>query len=405
MDHKREADPARGDSEAEIYEEQPINAQEVVQICKAVLLLLSSPSQATASCTKKCLEDALVSHGFDWLPSLVTTLTLAGSNTIKINHIQTITNLLALACVSWLDVCQEQLLQLEALGVVVGIIQNHIRDINHKGTERLSLMSTPVYSVGGQACCTDGQTWEGCDAVLFCALWAFFRMIQCSGWVKRVRETITQNLVDNLAWDDTEEGEILYMLWTVAGDREKSAGVRWCGVCCLACFGIYGFPSIVGKDMKSAIDDSSSADVIFVMGDGSRLFAHGAILAAQCESMLPAKLQSTVSVISVASDFKSFGNLNGGENEKVSDPVSSIPVEVQVSPRLSRGALKALLDFVYTGIVYIPLDLVAEMKILAKRCHLERLTILLQGKGPVWGQAPAPCDLSLTLDSKGYPLS
>ncbi|CAM6086818.1 unnamed protein product [Calypogeia fissa] len=85
VDYKPEADLAQADAETKLQEEQPITAQEMVQICKAVLLLLSSRSQAIALCTKKSLEDALVSHGLDWLLALTVTVLRLGKNNTR-NH-------------------------------------------------------------------------------------------------------------------------------------------------------------------------------------------------------------------------------------------------------------------------------------------------------------------------------
>jgi hypothetical protein len=386
----------------------------MVQICKAVLLWISSASPAAASCARSCLEDALVTYGLDWLPSLVTTLTLAGSKTIKIEHVQTMTNLLAVACVSWLDSCQEQLMRLKATEVVLEILKERIDDVDQKTTEKLSLMNASVHPVGVKACCLDGQTWEGQDAVLFCALWAYSRLLQSSEWAKEVRETLTVHMLDNLAWDDIDKGEIVHMLWTVAGDKQKSAGVRWFGAWCLTSFGIYGSPTVVGDDMKRAMGASSSADLVFILGDGSRLFAHEVILIGRCKSLLPATIQSQLYASSDASHRESSGQNNGnmvrrhldGDTFQGSDCLGRLGVvEVQVSPRVTRSSLEALLKFVYTGVVYISLQLMAEVKLLAKRCHLEPLMSLLQGRSPAWGQPPPAYDLCLTLQSEGYPVS
>ncbi|OAE29979.1 hypothetical protein AXG93_669s1280 [Marchantia polymorpha subsp. ruderalis] len=399
MEHKQE-----GGTVFHVKDE-PVNSLEVVQICKAVLLLLSSPSQVISSQMRMCLETTLTSHGLDWLPTLVKTTALGVSKTVKLHHVQSMTNLLAVACVSWVEVCRDQLLKLEILRVILGIIQGQTDSVDQGKMERLSAMRD---SFATKACCVDSESWEGNDCVLFTALWALPKLLQGSDWAKKIRESMSEEIVDTANWSKFEDGDFVHMLSKLAGDRTRAEGVRWWSACSLSCFGVYGFPSKVGQDVKMSFDDPLLADVIFVLGDGSRLAAHGVVLASRCETLLPAELQ-----VKVCENLGTAGSRGDSDSHHLremegADLVSelrSTPAEIHVSPRLSSKVLKIILEYVYAGIVCIPYALVADTKLVAKRCRLEPLTSLLQGKSPIWGKPSAPFDLSPALGIKGHSLA
>ncbi|KAL3680649.1 hypothetical protein R1sor_023605 [Riccia sorocarpa] len=388
------------DHDGRSLEEQPFNAAEVVQISKAVLLLLCSPSPAVSSRTKVCLEEALSSHGRDWLPSLAKTTVLGLSRTVNIDQLQLLTNLLAVACLSWEEECRDELLKFGVLEAVLGIIQGQTETVDESKTGRLSAMAASVHSVGSRACCFDAISWEGNDSVLFAALWALPKLLQGSGWVKKMRDSMSSEVVEKYSKSDC--GDFVYMLWKIAGDESRAAGVRWWSSCSLAAFGIFGFPGKVGQDFKRSLDDPSLADIMFVFSDGTRLPAHGIILSVRCQTLLPANVGVSSKTLHESSSQDSESQHSKGlDVDQSGSGFSSVPSEVHVSPRLTPSVIKILLEFIYVGVVYIPSALLAEIKVVAKRCRLEPLVGLLQGKSPVWGQRSAACDLEPALGEKG----
>ncbi|KAL2621533.1 hypothetical protein R1flu_001738 [Riccia fluitans] len=389
------------DHDGSFLEEQACSAAEVVQNSKAVLLLLCSPSPAVSARTKVYLEDALSSYGWDWLPSLAKTTALGVSRT---DQLQLLTNLLAVACLSWIEDCRDELLKFGVLESVLGIVRGQTETMDQVKTERLSAMGASVHSVGSRACCFDAISWGGNDSVLFAALWALPKLLQCSGWVKKIRESVSDEILEK--YNESEGGDFVYIMWKLAGDRSRAAGVRWWSVCSLACFGIFGFPSNMGRDLKRSLDESSLADLIFILNDGTRLPAHGIVLSVRCESLVPAKVGGSSRRLHESSpQYSESQQTEGLDAEQSDSALTSIPSEVHVSPRLTYRVFSTLLDYIYAGIVCIPSALVAEIKVVAKRCRLEPLVSLLQGRSPAWGQRSAPCDLEPALGEKGDSLA
>ncbi|CAM6023862.1 unnamed protein product [Sphagnum balticum] len=370
-----------------IMDEEQMTGQELLQLCRAVFLLLSSPSQGLSACSRLCLKTALELHGNDWLPLLVDSLALGhlAPSLVRPDNLQTAMNLFALASFAWLPACQELLLQGNVLEVVMAVICIHAPSAIATKQERLSSAKWSVsharVGIAAKTCCQEiTEDWEGDDAVLFASLCAFAKLASGSKWVNALTVSLKQGRLDDDSLHSRIHGELVSILWQLAEGRTVSPGVRWWAVCGLACFGVYGFPSTLGRDLYQAFDNSSLADIVFVLADGSRLHAHALILAIRCPSLLPNQSPSS----------------NNTTTERF------VCHDVHLSDHVSYEAVRALLEFAYTGLVQIHSTEINNVRVLAKRCGLLPLISLLHNRAPVWGLAPASCDLASALGSVGH---
>ncbi len=364
-----------------------MTGQELLQLCRAVFLLLSSPSQGLSACSRLCLKTALELHGNDWLPLLVDSLALGhlAPSLVRPDSLQTAMNLFALASFAWLPACQELLLQGNVLEVVIAVICIHAPSAFTTKRERLSSAKWSVSharaGIAAKTCCQEiTEDWEGDDAVLFASLCAFAKLASGSKWVNGLTVSLKQGRLDDDSLHSKTHGELVSTLWQLAEGSIVSPGVRWWAVCGLACFGVYGFPSTLGRDLYQAFDNSSLADIVFVLADGSCLHAHAVILAIRCPSLLPNQSPSS----------------NNANTERF------VCHDVHLSDHVSYEAIRALLEFAYTGLVQIHSTEINNVRVLAKRCGLLPLISLLHNRAPVWGQAPASCDLASALGSVGH---
>lgn len=333
-------------------QEQNISSQELLQICKTMFFLLSSRSLDVALPTKACMETAMKFHDQTWLPRLVESLALGhtGPSPVKPESVHTSTYLFALACFSYFPECRELLDPKRTLDVLEAILKLYGETALATKASCAAAKESVAHQRAGVAaktCCEEiANDWEGSDIVLLASLCAFTRLgpsLSCTG------------------------EELKSMLWRLAECTTVAAGVRCWAASGLACFNIYGFPSSLGRYMRRLLEESLFSDIDFLLKDGSRLLAHGVVLAVQCPSVLPERLG-----------------------------------EVQLSKMISSRSFKALLEYAYSGVVHLDAADVEEMKILSKRCGLDSLSNLLHNRVPVFGLPPASCNLAPALTSGRY---
>lgn len=368
--------------------EQHISAQELLQICKTMFLLLSSTSQDVSTPTKACMDTAMKFQDQTWLPRLVESLALGhvGPSLVKPEGVQTATNLFALACFSYFPECRELLPQERTLDVLIAILKIYGNRAlqNKQQVSNCSAKWSVVHQRAGIAaktCCEEiAEDWEGSDTVLFASLCAFTKLMQGSDRARTVAKSLRTGRLTEDGCSEGCYGGTVSLLWALAESTTVASGARWWAASGLACFNIYGFPSLLGRQICQIFDESLFPDIIFLLKDGSRLLAHGVILAVQCPLVLPKGLYRK-------------------EKKLVGDSVGH---EIQLSKMISSRSFKALLEYVYSGVVHLDSEEVDEMKLLSKGCGLDSLTNLLHGRVPVWGLPPASCNLASSLEYGGY---
>lgn len=363
------------------------NGLEGISICKAVLFLLFSPSHYLASITKHGLTQTLQQHTCDGLPSFMSKLSVTFSSAAASEDVITLMSLMAIACLSKVTPCRHQLLEGGVLHVLIKAIQAH--PLTNPMLETTAATNLLCNSLDVPTCCWQtGNFWEGHDPILFFSLWAFASLARGSHTAMTINLAIKKRVSEHLDWNFMPDGEFESYLLFLAGSTSSAPGLQWLASCCLASCGAYGFPS-QRKQLSKVFNDSSSADLKLVFADGSCAYAHKVIMATKCPDLLPSS--------SVTGDFVSHEH----SLTPIKTNTASCQVELNLSSRIRGPSMQAVLEFIYKGFVLIDEELVSEVKLLAKRCQLETLTRLLQGKFPVWGSFPDTCDFIPALGSKG----
>jgi hypothetical protein len=80
-------------------------------------------------------------------------------------------------------------------------------------------------------------------------------------------------------------------------------------------------------------------------------------------------------------------------------------MELNLSARIQEASMEILLEFIYTGLAFVNEEHETDVKLLAKRCHMDNFLRLLVGKMPVWGSVPDIHDFSSAISSKGCSLA
>lgn len=366
---------------------------EGVSICKTVLFLLFSPSHYLASAAKHGLEHALQRHGYDWLPSFVSKLSLTFSSVAASENMVTVTSLMAACCLSISAHCRHQLLQQGVLDVLIEAVKAHsLTSTRHQtviaGTRCLCM------PLDMNTCCWDNHNiWEGSDPILFFSLWAFASLARGSDTAKAINATLKKRMSKCVKWDSMPDEEVDSHFLVLAGFVNTAAGLRWLASCCLACCGAYGFPSVKNQ-LSKIFNDTHSANIKMIFADGGHVYAHKVIIATKCPALMP-----FASSKGEAFAHKDYSLTLSGARK------ASCPVELNLSARIHEAPMKALLEFVYKGFVLVDEELVSEVKLLAKRCHMDTFFKLLQGKIPVWGSIPDTLDFTSALGSVGCSFS
>jgi hypothetical protein len=222
-------------------------------------------------------------------------------------------------------------------------------------------------------------------------------------------------------------GSLVKQLGGVCGSYGLPPGVRCWAIKALSELGVYGCPSQLGGEVGPALESLDEADIVFRFADGRSVSAHKAILAARCPALREMQSKSTAGrgsrIQSTAADgsrTESTGNGIRPESMAAAMPsdsernglkdstefgkeppfhtdqegseVSEGPKIVQLSQRVSHKAFSLLLDYVYKGWVELEGPVLAEVKrelvVLARKCRLECLAGLLEGKRPSPGDRP-----------------
>ncbi|KAH6556300.1 hypothetical protein KP509_1Z189000 [Ceratopteris richardii] len=353
-----------------------------------MLFLLFSPSQQLANAARQDLEHHLEQHGYGWLPSFVSRLSLLlGLGAIS-ESIMAITILMALCCLSLSADCRKTLLENGVLDILIRAIKYRVLVFNN--TSQSDYDTTHYFSRlhDKRFCCyCEDNRWEGKDPILFFLLWAFAIVARGSDILKAQCSSFKERVSKHEEWDVVPDMEIDRCFLFLASSLDVSMGVRWWASCCLSCYGAYGFPSRRSRIWK-LFNESGSADIKLHFANGKHMYAHKIILATKCPALLPFSIPRDH-----ASKEQSTRSLSVSEVNPLSD--------VQLSARIHEGPLKCLLEFVYKGIVFVEDEFLPEVKLLAKRCGMVAFLHLLQGKAPIWGNDPEILNFTSALGSMG----
>ncbi|KAK3042586.1 hypothetical protein RJ639_000838 [Escallonia herrerae] len=327
-------------------------------VCRAVLLMLYSPSKFIASQARSVLCEVLKPHGKVDIKHLLTTLnaTSSGDKFTVQDNLQITIYLLRLVCYLALPRYPMHVVKNHGIKTLLAFIKGWLSSPVH--IKRSSLAPHLRTSFHEKTCCYDyAGDWEGEDMLLLYGLWGLAELIRQSGSVKNHAHTSAQ-LVSQLE-------EICIC------DDSYAPGSRWFAAYLLSYFGLYGFPTKLGKRIGEALKEKKHTDLKLILRDQEAFSVHGIIVTTRCPPLLPpGKLQPSKKTSSdISEDVKK--------------------TEVCLSSRVDHEVLLKVLDFVYSGYLEAGEDLVKKLKVFARHCKLQSMLQILCRKDPKWG-SPLP---------------
>ncbi|KAJ4836223.1 hypothetical protein Tsubulata_025598 [Turnera subulata] len=353
-------------------------------ISKAVLMMIYSPCKYIASRSAFVLSEILKPTDKEYLKHLLQSINLASSrNNFGVSDlIQTELHLVVMACYSSFPHYQRQIIEAGGVKALMAFIRWGLSTNIHIG--RLTITPDVCNMFCRKTCCiVHKEDWEGDDAVLLYCFWCLAELIH-SG-------SVCNNLDYLLAEADYSEAQFINTLQDICCGT-SSPGLKWYAAHILSYFGIYGFPSILGARIGQAVDETEFADMQFIFSTGHHVSVHGAVIAFRCPSLLPPE------------EFNFNENLPDGSsvNSDTNKQSLSLLKRIHLSSHVDQVSFCKLLDFVYSGYLDVGEELLKKLKILAKRCNLQGLLVMLNRRRPKWGEPFIKYDLGQALGSTAH---
>ncbi|KAG1365069.1 BTB/POZ domain-containing protein [Cocos nucifera] len=369
---------------------------ELEPVLRAVLLMVFSSSKCIQRQVRHCLSDMVRPFGDAYLKYILASLQLNATGEVSLlsDSLRAVNNLMSLACYSTLPLYQKLIVKSKGIEILSAIIKMCLNSDIH--VSRSSIASHLHSSSDGKTCCwSHVGHWEGEDILLFYSLQTLSQLIEFSNLSCNHHKLTSGEIVICTMCEHSGSQDLINSLQYILSNIFGS-GPRWYSAHILSFFGFYGFPSKIGKKMERALHEDVLADLELLLSNGQSLTVHGAILAARCPYLLPPKESFQKE--------KTWGDGSSKEQESRKDEGRSRR-EVRMSDRVDGGALKKILDYVYTGFIHVDDDLAKPLKILAKCCGLRSLSDMLHRKLPKWGTSSPSCDFIGALEPAGHLLS
>ncbi|XP_030962752.1 BTB/POZ domain-containing protein At1g04390 isoform X3 [Quercus lobata] len=354
---------------------------------RAVLLMIYSPSKHIALRARVILSEILKPNGKEYLMHILHTLNnTASQRNIGMPILKLVINSIGLTCYCGLPQYRRRLFKSKGIETLLVLVKCCLDNDVH--IKRQSFAPHLQNAFHDRICCwVCTEEWEGGDIPLLYSLWGLAELMHNSGSVR-----------NNL---NIFAGEVTYTQTELVSKLQEicihpsSPGLGWYAAYVLSCFGVYGFPSKLGKRIGKALNEKEYADMQLILTKGQSLNVHGVVFAVRCSALLPPKGLPINEKTFDGSSIKDFTEKVQGEFQK----------EIRLSAHVDHDALMKLLEYVYLGYALAGEELVKKLKTLAKRCNLQPLLQLLSRKHPKWGTPFPSSDLSLALGPAGFQFS
>ncbi|KAL5736826.1 hypothetical protein ACOSQ2_031614 [Xanthoceras sorbifolium] len=372
----------------QIYQNDIIHTCRSESASRAVLMMMYSPSKSIASKTRFVLSEVLKPNGKEYLKHLLYSINYTSSgNDISLPKIlPTAIYLVGLTCYLGLPHYRKQVMNGDGMKIVLAFLNWCLSNNIH--IKRQSFAPHLYNNFIDKACCCEcTEEWEGKDVFLLYGLWALAELVHKTGSVRTNQDILSSEL-------DDKEAQVVSILKEISNEI-STYGPSWYAAYILSHFGLYGFPSKLGKRIGKALNMEEDTDMQLVLANGKSLNVHSVVLAIRCPSLLPPE--------ELPRDKKTSSNssLNDGV-DKLSGKVRK---EVRLSAHVDCQALQRLLEYAYFGHLEAGNDLVKKLKPLAKSCKLQPLLQLLCRKSPKWGTPIPSSDLAPALGPLGQQFS
>ncbi|KAK3033096.1 hypothetical protein RJ639_036455 [Escallonia herrerae] len=347
-------------------------------VCRAVLLMLYSPSKFIASQARSVLCEVLKPHGKEDIKHLLTTLnaTSSGDKFTMQDNLQIIIYLMRLVCYLALPRYPKHVVKNHGIKTLLAFIKGWLSSPVH--IKRSSLAPHLRTSFHEKTCCYDyAGDWEGEDMLLLYGLWGLAELIRHSDSVKNHAHVFANQM-------DYTSAQLVSQLEEICTcDDSYAPGSRWFAAYLLSYFGLYGFPSKLGKRIGEALKEKEHTDLKLILRDQEAFTVHGVIVMTRCPPLLPpGKLPPSKKTSSdISEDVKT--------------------TEVCLSSHVDHEVLLKVLDFIYSGYLEAGEDLVKKLKVFARHCKLQSMLQILCRKHPKWGSPLPSFNLIFALGSSG----
>ncbi|KAL0443180.1 UNVERIFIED_CONTAM: BTB/POZ domain-containing protein [Sesamum latifolium] len=363
----------------QVSRDGPTNMAECESATRAVLMMVYSPCKYISSLARSILCEILKSNGRDYVEYLLKILSrrLAGNKFGLPGNLEIVVTLMSLACYSSVPKYRKLIIKFQGMKTLVAFIMWWLN--NPVRTKRASMVPHLRDSFTERSCCVPcTEEWEGEDLLLLFGLWILAELLHHSA-------DMGVHLSDSL--EDFSEARLIQELQEICRNH-NSHGSRWYAAYILCYFGIFGFPSKLGKRIGKSLGEKEHSDLKLDLANEESVYVHEVILTVRCPSLLPRRE-------SVPKEKSSIGS-----NIKPCTERRSIKA-VRLSAHVDQQSLLKLLEYVYLGYLQASEDLVKKLKIFARHCKLESLMQMLCRRNPKWDVPVPTFDLSPALGPAG----
>ncbi|XP_034678091.1 BTB/POZ domain-containing protein At1g04390-like isoform X4 [Vitis riparia] len=368
-----------------IFEEAANNISSCLA-SRALLMMIYSPCKYIASQAQSKLSKALKAEGKRYLKSFTDYLCYVSSrDEYGRPDERTFFSIVGLTCYSGLPQYQKYVLQSEGIKMLLAFIKQCLKNDSHLG--RLSFASNLQNIFSRWTCCqTCAEDWDGGGILMLFGLWGLAELIHHSGRMRNHPDLFRGQM-------EYTEVQFINKLQEICSDT-SIPGLRWYAAYLLSYFGVYGFPSRLGKRIGNALGEKENTDMQLILKNGESVSIHGVVLMVQCPSLL----QTVELPLHKESS-------DGSSVRQYTESAKKFKKEVHLSSHLRHQPLVKLLEFVYLGYLQAGEDLVKSLKSFAKHCKLQPLLQMLHRNRPKWGMPFPGLDLALALDFDGHTFS
>uniref|UniRef100_A0A804PUA7 BTB domain-containing protein n=2 Tax=Zea mays TaxID=4577 RepID=A0A804PUA7_MAIZE len=361
-----------------------LSKEEQEPALRAVLMMLLSPSQFIFSEASSKFLEAVLPLDNEYMNMFMSSLesNVTRNLTASFDCVKIMTNLMNIACLLVVQ-SNYSLNKRSAVDVLSNIIKECLHD--HLYITRSNFASHLQFCFDGSSCCYLSEEWEGENIVLFYGLVVLFNLLKSDNFICfHCKRKLDAGIVCHECRDHYNEGLVGVLKQALC--QNMSPGPKSYIAHILSMFGLCGFPSKLGGNMRNVLCDSELVDLELLLADGESLSAHAAILSARCPKLLPSE-----------KTFVRDGSVTYEWGRRSC-------YHVRMSDRVDSHALKKILEYAYTGLVTVDDATVKPVKTLAKYCHLRSLHLMLQKEQPRWHSCPI-YDLTTALEPAKHSFS
>ncbi|KAL6314869.1 hypothetical protein AAG906_029085 [Vitis piasezkii] len=248
-------DSVRRRGQTSQYDANNINENSVA---RAVLMMIYSPCKYIKSQARSKLSEALKPEGKHYLKSLMDYLHYVSSRDEFGNlDERTSFSIVGLTCSSGLRRYRKYIIQSEGIKMLLAFIKQCLKSDFQLGRLIVAPDLQNMFS---------SRTY----ILLFFGLWGLAELIHHSGSVRNCPDLFHGQM-------EYTEAQLIHKLQEICSDT-STPGLRWYAAYLLSYFGVYGFPSRLGKRIGNALGENENADTQLILKSGESLSIHGVVL-------------------------------------------------------------------------------------------------------------------------------